>query len=35
VLDRQAWALLRRLTRWLDQFEDGFGHRAQHVSLRQ
>jgi SRSO17 transposase len=28
-------ALLRRLTRWLDQFKDCFGHRAQHVSLRQ
>ena len=25
----------RRLTRWLDQFKDCFGHRAQHVSLRQ
>jgi SRSO17 transposase len=35
VLDRQAWALLQRLTRWLDQFKDCFGHRAQHVSLRQ
>jgi SRSO17 transposase len=35
VLDRQAWALLRRLTRWLDQFKNCFGHRAQHVSLRQ
>jgi SRSO17 transposase len=35
VLDRQEWALLRRLTRWLDQFKDCFGHRAQHVSLRQ
>jgi len=35
VLDRQAWSLLRRLTRWLDQFTDCFGHRAQHVSLRQ
>ena len=35
VLDRHAWALLRRLTRWLDQFKDCFGHRAQHVSLRQ
>jgi SRSO17 transposase len=35
VLDRRAWALLRRLTRWLDQFKDCFGHRAQHVSLRQ
>ena len=35
MLDRQAWALLQRLTRWLDQFKDCFGHRAQHVSLRQ
>jgi len=35
VLDQHAWALLRRLTRWLDQFKDCFGHRAQHVSLRQ
>jgi SRSO17 transposase len=35
VLDRSTWALLRRLTRWLDQFKDCFGHRAQHVSLRQ
>lgn len=35
MLDRHAWALLRRLTRWLDLFKDGFGHRAQHVSLRQ
>lgn len=35
MLDRHAWALLRRLTRWLDQFKECFGHRAQHVSLRQ
>lgn len=35
MLDRHAWALLRRLTRWLDQFKDCFGHRAQYVSLRQ
>ena len=35
MLDRHASALLRRLTRWLDQFKDCFGHRAQHVSLRQ
>lgn len=35
MLDRHAWALLRRLTRWLDQFKDCFGHRAQRVSLRQ
>jgi len=34
VLNRRAWALLRRLTRWLDQFKDCFGHRAQRVSLR-
>jgi SRSO17 transposase len=34
VLDDQAWPLLRRLTRWLDQFKDCFGHRAQRVSLR-
>ena len=35
MLDQHSWALLRRLTRWLDQFKDCFGHRAQHVSLRQ
>jgi SRSO17 transposase len=35
VLDDHAWALLRRLTRWLDQFKTCFGHRAQRVSLRQ
>src|SRR4029453_1890833 len=35
VLDQHASALLRRLTRWVDQFKDCFGHRAQHVSLRQ
>ena len=35
MLDQRAWALLRRLTRWLDQFKDCFGHRAQRVSLRQ
>lgn len=34
MLDRRAWALLRRLTQWLDQFKDCFGHRAQRVSLR-
>jgi SRSO17 transposase len=34
VLDDQAWPLLRRLTRWLEQFKDCFGHRAQRVSLR-
>jgi SRSO17 transposase len=35
VLDQHAWALLRRLTRWLDRFKPCFGHRAQRVSLRQ
>ena len=35
MLDQPAIALLRRLTRWLDQFKNCFGHRAQHVSLRQ
>ena len=35
MLDQHAWALLRRLTRWLDQFKDCFGHRAQRLSLRQ
>jgi SRSO17 transposase len=35
VLDDKSWALLRRLTRWLDQFKICFGHRAQRVSLRQ
>jgi SRSO17 transposase len=35
VLDEASWTLLRRLTRWLDQFKSGFGHRAQRVSLRE
>ena len=35
MLDETSWALLRRLTRWLDQFKICFGHRAQVVSLRQ
>jgi SRSO17 transposase len=35
VLDKCEWALLRRLTRWLDQFRDCFGHQAQRVSLRE
>lgn len=35
MLDEASWALLRRLTRWLDQFKSCFGHRAQHVSLRE
>jgi SRSO17 transposase len=34
VLDEVSWALLGRLTRWLDHFKTCFGHRAQHVSLR-
>lgn len=34
MLDEASWALLSRLTRWLDQFKSCFGHRAQHVSLR-
>jgi SRSO17 transposase len=35
VLDETSWALLNRLTRWLDQFKSCFGHRAQRVSLRE
>ena len=35
MLDEQSWALLRRLTRWLDQFKICFGHRAQVTSLTQ
>jgi len=35
VLDTESWALLKRLTRWLDQFKTCFGHRAQRMSLRQ
>ena len=35
MLDEQSWALLRRLTRWLDQFKVCFGHRAQVASLTQ
>ena len=35
VLDDRSWALLRRLTRWLDQFKPCFGHRAQVASLTQ
>lgn len=35
MLDEQSWALLRRLTRWLDQFKSCFGHQAQRVSLRE
>ncbi len=35
VLDDRAWALLRRLTGFLDQFKICFGHRAQVASLTQ
>ena len=35
MLDEHTWALLRRLTRWLDQFRSCFGHRAQVASLMQ
>lgn len=35
MLDEQSWALFERLIAWLDQFKRCFGHRAQHVSLRQ
>jgi SRSO17 transposase len=35
VLAKSDWALLRRLTRWLDQFKDCFGHQAQRVSFRE
>jgi SRSO17 transposase len=35
VLDDRSWALLRRLTRFLDQFKSCFGHRAQVASLTQ
>lgn len=35
MLDEASWALLNRLTRWLDQFKRCFGHRAQRVSLRE
>jgi SRSO17 transposase len=35
VLDKRSWAILHRLTDWLDQFKICFGHRAQQVSLKQ
>jgi SRSO17 transposase len=35
VLDERSWALLTRLTKWLDQFKHCFGHQAQRVSLRE
>jgi SRSO17 transposase len=35
VFDEASWAMLRRLTRWLDQFKGCFGHQAQRVSLRE
>ena len=34
MLDEASWALLNRLTRWLEPFKSCFGHRAQRVSLR-
>jgi SRSO17 transposase len=35
VPNDRSWAVLTRLTRWLDQFTICFGHRAQQVSLRE
>lgn len=35
MLDERSWTLLRRLTRFLDQFKRCFGHRAQVASLTQ
>jgi SRSO17 transposase len=35
VVDDASWAVLRRLTGWLDQFKSCFGHRAQRISLRE
>jgi SRSO17 transposase len=35
VPDDRSWAVLTRLTKWLDQFKSCFGHRAQFVSLRE
>jgi len=34
VIDATATARVQRLVRWLEQFKDGFGHRAQLLSLR-
>jgi hypothetical protein len=35
VLDDRSWALLDRVSQWLDHFKRCFGHQAQRVSLRQ
>ncbi len=34
MLDKSSWSVLRRLTRWVDQFKVCFGHRAQEVGLQ-
>lgn len=34
-MDAQSWAVLQRLTTWLEPFKVCFGRRAQHVSLQQ
>jgi SRSO17 transposase len=34
VIVRRATAQLQRLVRWLEPFQDGFGHRAQRLALR-
>lgn len=35
MLQKPEWALLGRLTRWLEPFKECFGHRAQQLSLRE
>lgn len=35
MLQKPEWALLGRLTRWLEPFTACFGHRAQQLSLRE
>ncbi len=35
MLNENSWAVLKRLTRWLDRFKICFGRRAQQVSLAQ
>ncbi len=35
MLNEESWAILNRLTRWLDKFKICFGQRAQEVSLAQ
>lgn len=34
MLDKTSWSVLRRLTRWVDQFKECFGHQAQEISLK-